>query len=243
MFWPCSDTVFTQQCVPDCNCEKDLLRMTLNYKEKCPDCLKHEAGQPQHNLDGGNNLLFTREQHDYHALSWAGNSEFTGDWLRRLADFQKAAEGILAIGPDYQIETSALRSGASGMTTWTNRTVPMDTQPNDFLVDHCHFLSPDVKVVPPGTIPASEDKCLLCWDPSLIQRMRALEKVFVSCHAVIFLGGSALSASLRNKKGERISVRTASKDFWLYKCVDTRRTHMSWRVWTVLKPTMGYLGI
>jgi len=79
-------------------------------------------------------------------------------------------------------------------------------------------------------------------DPSLIQRMRALEKVFVSCHAVIFLGGSALSASLRNKKGERISVRTASKDFWLYKCVHTRRTHSPGEFETVLKANNGLLG-
>jgi len=120
-----------QKPVPDCDCRKELLRMTLengNHEiwDRCPGCCEHI--KRLHPLAPTQTSI--REEH------------FMADWLRRLADFQKADDEVLSIGPDYQIDTKVLVLASSGLTTWTDRTLPVDHQPNDSSPSAATFTPP-----------------------------------------------------------------------------------------------------
>jgi hypothetical protein len=62
-----------------------------------------------------------------------------------------------------QLDTSEARTAALLKMSMSTRPVPLDYQPNDFLTDRSDFISPKIKIVPPGTIQPEHEKCGICW--------------------------------------------------------------------------------
>jgi hypothetical protein len=86
------------------------------------------------------------------------------DWMRRFADFQLAQQAIHgSILPVPRTSPRDFLAEGKAKLFLMGMPVLLDYYPNDFMTDRCDFVSPGVKIVPPGTIKPEHEKCGVCW--------------------------------------------------------------------------------
>lgn len=147
----CGHICFQTAYKKSCDCRKDLLSMMV-AGNSCPGC--PQAPNP------------LKEPTSQKPLTKTIIAD-TEDWLRRLKDFGKVEAAIYGPLPvrlhPSQLESDEARTAALVKMSVRFRPVPLDYQPNDFLTDRFDFISPKIKVVPPGTIQPEHEKCGICW--------------------------------------------------------------------------------
>jgi hypothetical protein len=86
------------------------------------------------------------------------------DWFRRFAAFQTAQQAIHGtILPVPRTSSRDFLAEGGRKLFLLGRPVMLNYYPNDFMTDRCDFISPEVKVVLPGTIKPEHEKCRVCW--------------------------------------------------------------------------------
>jgi hypothetical protein len=147
----CGHICFQTAYKKSCDCKKKFLGMMV-AGNSCPDC--PQAPNP------------LREPISQEPLTKTIVAD-TEDWLRGLKDFGKVEAAIYGPLPvrlhSSQLESDEAQTAALVKMSVRFKPVPLDYQPNDFLTDRCDFISPKIKVVPPGTIQPEHEKCGICW--------------------------------------------------------------------------------
>jgi hypothetical protein len=178
LFFKCAHSGFTQTRTRHCDCRRDVLGMDVDLEQKCPYC-RESKDTPEEDGSANPDLVLTemakKTTHLETARVWLTKEKFadTVDWLRRVQDFTNAQVAVEKSGQtvlDYELRISWVGDPClkqsndwSATALWRNQTDPLDLQPNKFLIDKCKFISPEMKVVPPGKIPHEHGKCPICW--------------------------------------------------------------------------------
>jgi hypothetical protein len=158
-----------------CQCRKLMFKMeaTMEEGQKCHNCSQRNLG-----LGPNGNCVSHDSMRRYLAFRNAQFLRVTAlqrDLLsegakKAVAEFRKVVVTLAKASELSRVHEAAVKSFASAdysgieKTTWltfNNCVVPLRT--NEYLIDRSHFLSPKLRIVPPGTIADHSDRCGVCW--------------------------------------------------------------------------------
>jgi hypothetical protein len=176
IFWGCTHSSWTQTSSEYCQCEDIMFMMgaSMQAGQKCQNCSQEtlNLGSKKKSVSNDSTRRYLAFRNAQFLQVTARHTENLSEGAAKaIADFRNVLVTLARPSESGGVRQAAVKTFAtadySGIeeSTWVllkHPPIPLDFHTNEHLIDRSHFISPEVTVVPPGTIADDSDRCGIC---------------------------------------------------------------------------------